>query len=265
MAVKGTEITIDMAELQEFSRKLRQFLPPRQAASVMGAAMKKAIVPVTRTLRAITPVGPTGNLKRAVTSKVVEYENSGVAVGVVGYRRAARERSASAAGGQVQVGPDRAFHQWWLEYGAKNRTIKTFSNKPYKRNSPTTPFLRRRRVRGPGGEKIVEEIVRGKGVEHLVSGQNAYIASSFRELGPFKFDTQQKPRVVTDPSYPRAFFIKSKEPITLPPMPIGGLTRQPPIQTAFNQTQGEVSAILQRELSASVAEAWSRLRGSDAA
>jgi len=261
MAVKGTEITIDMAELQEFSRKLRQFLPPRQAASVMGAAMKKAIVPVTRTLRAITPVGPTGNLKRAVTSKVVEYENSGVAVGVVGYRRAAQERSESAAGGTVRTGPDRAFHQWWLEYGARNRTIKTFSNKPYQRRSPTAPFLRRRRV----GQKIIEEIVRGRGVLHRVSGQNAYIASSFRELGQFKFDTQQKPRVVTDPPYPRAFFIKSKEPITLPPMPIGGLTRQPPLQTAFNQTQGEVSAILQRELSASVAEAWSRLRGSDAA
>jgi hypothetical protein len=261
VAVKGTEITIDTAELQEFSRKLREFLPPRQSALVMAAAVRKAIQPVTRALRTTTPIGPTGNLKRAVTSKVVEYQNSGVAVGIVGYRRAATEKSDSAAGGTVRTGPDRAFHQWWLEYGAKNRTIKTFSNKQYDRYSPTTPFLRRRRVRGRDGEKIVEEIVRGRGVLHQVSGQNAYIASSFRELGPFKFDTQQKPRVVTNPPYPRAFFIKSKDPITLPPMPIGGLTGKPPLQTAWSQTQGQVASTLQQELGKLVSEAWSRLRG----
>jgi vanillate/3-O-methylgallate O-demethylase len=34
-----------------------------------------------------------------------------------------------------------------------------------------------------------QEVVRGKGVVHTVKGQNAYIASSFKSLGPFvKFD-----------------------------------------------------------------------------
>ena len=34
----------------------------------------------------------------------------------------------------------------------------------------------------------------------------------------------------------------------------------PPVQTAFDQTQGEIASILQRELSLSLSQAWSSLR-----
>ena len=260
MAVAGVKIDLNSEELKEFSRKIRQFLPPRQASMVIGEAIEKAIVPMTQRLRQITPVGPTGNLKRAVTSKVVKYEQDGVAVGIVGYTRAGEGKSRSAQGGKVRAGKDRAFHQWWLEFGVKQRVVAKFSNKPYTRKSPTVPFTRVRNG--------IQETVRGKGVEHEVKGQNAYIASSFDEqkyLGPFEIvrfgrtnDGQR--RVQTNPPYPNAFFKKSRTPIVIPPQQPGGISGRPPVQTAFNETQGEIAAILQRELGLSVAEAWSALR-----
>jgi hypothetical protein len=201
----------------------------------------------------VTPVGPTGNLKRAVNYKVVKYKQTGVAVGLIGYNRAGAASSSSAAGGTVQAGPDRAFHQWWLEFGTKQRRISKFSNEPYQRKSPTTPFVRVRNGR--------QETVRGKGVVHWVSGQNAYIASSYKSLGPFGMIRQpgNKSRVQTDPPTPGAYFKKSPNPIVIPPTPEGGVAGQPPIRTAFAQTQGQVAAILQQELRISLERALSTL------
>jgi hypothetical protein len=260
MAVAGVKIDLNAEELKEFSRKIRQFLPPRQASMVIGDAIKKAIVPLTQRLRQVTPVGPTGNLKRAVTSKVVKYEESGVAVGIVGYTRAGEGKSRSAQGGKVRAGKDRGFHQWWLEFGVKQRVVSKFSNKPYQRRSPTTPFTRVRLGQ--------QETVRGKGVTHWVSGQNAYIASSYdpeKYLGPFEIvrigkTSDGNRRVQTDPPYPNAFFKKSRTPIVIPAQQPGGRSGNPPVQTAFNQTQGEIAAILQRELRLSLSEVWSTFR-----
>jgi hypothetical protein len=39
-------------------------------------------------------------------------------------------------------------------------------------------------------------------------------------------------------------------------MPAGGSTGRPPLRTAFNETQSTVAAILVRELSISLADAW---------
>lgn len=259
MAVAGVQLNINTEELRGFREKLREFLPPKQASDVIGKAVKKAIQPMTRKLREITPVGPTGNLKRAVTSKVVKYAQSGVVVGIVGYTRAGDDPAVSAAGGSVRVGKDRAFHQWLLEFGTKRRVLTRISNKPYQRKSPTTPFTRVRMGR--------QETVRGKGVVHWVSGQNSVIASSFNRLGPFQVVRNQNDRagVQTDPSYPAAFFKKAKkgQPLIIEASPAGGIKGIPPVQTAFDQTQGEIASILQRELGLSLAEAWSALRYRD--
>jgi hypothetical protein len=152
----------------------------------------------------------------------------------------------------------KADRQWWLEFGTKERRISKFSNEPYQRKSPTTPFVRVRNGR--------QETVRGKGVVHWVSGQNAYIASSFNRLGPFKMlkDTGGQGRVQTDPAYPRAFFRKSRQPIVIPAMPAGGESGRPPVQTAWDQTQAQVAEYLQRELSLTLGQAWAALRFRDA-
>jgi hypothetical protein len=250
MAVGQITLSAQMVQLDQTIAQLGKAFTNTEKATRLKAALEKAVVPVVNRLRQITPEGPTGNLRRAIDSKIVEYPLDGNAVAIVGFRRSGRGSSRSAAGGAVRVGPDRAFHQWFLEEGTQPRRVADkFSNTPYKRSA-------HQRIMKSG--KVVD--VR----EHTVSGQGAYIASSYKKLVEFRFQKTPRPprgsglphRVQTEPGYPRAFFKKSKNPITIPPMPAGGSTGRPPLRTAFNETQSTVAAILVRELSISLADAW---------
>lgn len=259
MAVSGVRVTMRVEGAAELIDGIGRVFKPKPASNIIAAAVRKAIRPTVARLRQITPVGPTGNLKRAVASKVVQYAKDGTALGIVGYTRAGRQTFGSAAGGSVKAGKDRGFHQWWLERGTDERKITKAKARTYQRRSPTVPFVRSRRT--PAG--VVTETVNGKGVVHTVRElKETYIASSFNRLGPFRIARQVggDGRVQTDPAYPRAFFRKSSSPIVIPAMPAGGTSGQPPVETAWLQTQGEVAAILQRELSLSLAEAWASLR-----
>lgn len=245
------KITIDQQQLRNMQEDLARLFPKSDQARILGAIMRKAIKPALDKLKEVTPIGPTGNLALAASSKVVTYSKDGVAVGLIGYQRSGREPSASAQGGTVRRGKDRAFHQWWLEQGTEPRVIAKLSN---------TPYGRRGHLRRIPGKPAVE--VR----PHMVSGQNAYIASSFNRLGPFKMQpTPRMPRgeegqrVQTDPAYPRAFFKKSKDPIIIPPMVPGGRVGRPPVETAFRESQQSVAEILQRELRITLEEAISTI------
>jgi hypothetical protein len=179
--------------------------------------------------------------------KVKKYPRDGGAVGLIGYRRAGAAQATSAAGGSVRAGPDRAFHQWWLEFGTQQRVVSKKSVKPYVRKA----HLRRM----PSGTTVEVQ-------QHVVQkGQGKYIASSFNRLGPFKMVRDlDRNRVQTDPAYPRAFFKASANPIVIPPTPEGGRAGIPPVQTAWDQTQGTVARYLQEELSLRLSEAWAALR-----
>lgn len=91
-----------------------------------GERLKDAIekgAEVTKiALENASPVGPTGNLRRAADIKAIAYK-SGTVVAVVGYRRAGAA-STTNSGGSVGIGPDRAFHQYWIEQGTKARSLK---------------------------------------------------------------------------------------------------------------------------------------------
>ena len=102
-------------ELLEFGGNL--------AAKHLGAAMRRASQPALQALRRETPKGPTGNLRRAITSKVVRYPQDGNAVLIVGYTKAGTGKATSAGGGKVKKGKDRAFHAGFLEFGTKERTV----------------------------------------------------------------------------------------------------------------------------------------------
>jgi hypothetical protein len=257
MAVAGAQITVEFPELEKLREGIRSLGDKAAAAELLGDALYKAVYPAFLRLGEVTPIGPTRNLRRAASIKVKTYPRNGGAVALIGYQRAGAGASRSAQGGTVEAGPDRAFHQWWLEFGTKDRVVSKFSNKPYQRKSPTTPFKRIRMGR--------EETVRGKGVVHWVSGQNAYIASSFNRLGPFKFVRSQSDRksVQTDPAYPKAFFKKSKTPITINAVEPGGVAGLPPVQTAWNQTKGQVAERLTRELQISLEAAVRALTFTD--
>lgn len=258
MAVSGIKLDLNTEELRNLRDQIRRFFPNKQAAQVLTPIIRAAIQPTVRRLREITPVGPTGNLKRAVTSKVVTYKQDGVAVGIVGYTRAGSGPSSSAAGGSVRAGKDRAFHQWWLERGTDERKNFKPQLRRYARKSPTKPFARRRNGQW--------ELVMGKGVLHLVEEKTpTYIASSFNKLGPFQIVKQigRDGRVETDPPYPNAFFRKSKTPIVIPGVPVGGTAGRPPLGTAWAETQAEVAAILRQQLALSLEQAWAALRYRD--
>lgn len=225
----GIIVKANIDKLAELRDRLKDF-PDKVASQMLAAALRKAIKPAEAALRAVAPQGPTGNLRAAVNTKVKQYTKDGNAVGLVGFNQAGKGGSRIAAGGSVGSGKDRAFHQWFVEFGTKQRKVSKFSNTPYKRKSK-------------------------KGLVHWVSGQNAYIASSFNRLGPFRIiknASRSDPRVQTDPAYQQAFFKKSKQPIVISAMPRGGRAGTPPIEAAWRSSQGEVAQILRDELSISI-------------
>jgi hypothetical protein len=251
MATAGITITAEIAELRELQTAIGRILEPPEKARIIEEALKKALAPALERLKQNTPEGPTGNLKRAASVKIVRYSKDGNAVGLLGYKRAGKGASESAQGGRVRKGSDRAFHQFWLEQGTKDTVIDKLSNTPYARKSHT------RRNRS-GSVTTVRA--------HQVSGQNAYYASSFNKLGPFKIQPTARPprgeegqRVQTTPGYPQAFFRRSATPITIKGLRAGGILGQPPLKTTWDQTSTTVAEILQRELRISLERALSTL------
>lgn len=194
-------------------------LPTNIAARVIGAGLKRASAPMMAALKEVTPKGPTGNLRRSIKTIVKRYPRNGAAVAVVGFQKAGTGESKAAAGGTVKKGPDRAFHQFWLEFGTKERYI----GKP-----AATPYARGKR-------------------NSAVKQQGGYIASSFNRLGPFKLKAGKNGRVQTTPKYPRAFFMKSSQPIRIPEM-----GAKKPIQTAFIRSRREVEHRLYAEMQKAV-------------
>lgn len=239
MAVAGVQLTLDSSELTRLQEALGKVFDNAGLAATLAESIERAIWPAFLRLRENTPVGPTGNLKRAVNYKVVKYPRNGGAVGLIGYNRAGVGSTTSAAGGTVQAGPDRAFHQWWLEYGTNQRVVAKLSNKPYQRKA-------HQRTMKSGKVAAVRA--------HQVSGQNAYIASSFNRLGPFTMTKTPDGKMATDPAYPNAFFKKSKNPIIIPAMNPGG-SGEPPIQKTWREYQGKVADRLQQELRISLERA----------
>ena len=251
MATAGITITAEIAELRELQAAIGRILEPPEKARIIEEALKKALAPALERLKQNTPEGPTGNLKRAASVKIVRYSKDGNAVGLLGYKRAGKGASESAQGGRVRKGSDRAFHQFWLEQGTKDTVIDKLSNTPYARKSHT------RRNRS-GSVTTVRA--------HQVSGQNAYYASSFNKLGPFKLKPTPRPprgeegqRVETQPGYPQAFFERSSTPITNKGLRAGGILGQPPLKTTWEEVGTTVAEILQRELRISLERALSTL------
>jgi hypothetical protein len=139
-------------------------LPQRVADKHLSAAMEKAVRPMRALLMANTPIGPTGNLRAAVDSKVVFYP-SGVAFGVVGYKRAVSEDTSDNKG----------YHSHLIEFGAADRR-------------PTSgPFLSSQGISGwrPPGWRgrwpMVARYVRGTRAQHPL--RRAYEATSSACLG----------------------------------------------------------------------------------
>jgi hypothetical protein len=269
MATVGIQLGLEVTDLQELQKTLGQIFKAADKAKIVKDALKKAIAPTEARLKQVAPIGPTGNLQRAVASRIIPYNKTGNAVAVVGFRRADKEKFFSAQGGSVRKGSDLAYHQYWLERGTKARPIRSPSPpKSYVRPGYNKPgFERQTYTMNRRGKAIT---VRGHSVRthavagHVVDDPNEYYyASSFNRLGAFKIQKfrQGEKGFITTPGYPNAFFKKSKKGVsmTIPPMPVGGSTGQPPLETAWNQTQATVAEILSRELNIALSRALDSL------
>lgn len=79
-------------------------------------AMQRAVKPMENELRSLTPQGPTGNLLKAVSSRVQRYGGSknGMVFGIVGYKRAVSQ----------PTGDTKGYHSSWIETGTNDRVPK---------------------------------------------------------------------------------------------------------------------------------------------
>lgn len=235
-------ISLDASEIEATKKALGQLFDNAGLTATLKAALEKAVVPARKRLEELSPVGPTGNLKRAVSSKVVGYPKNGGAVGLVGYRQSQKEKGTALAGpGSVRIGKERGFHQWWLEFGTKARVLETVANKPYGRRGHL------RRVPGKPAVDVRPHLVK--------AGQGAVIASSWSSRGAFSIDDGGTK------SMPYAFFKKAKkgQALRLDPVPQGGVSGVPPLRTAYEQTRGLMGEILSRELSISLEAAIAKV------
>jgi HK97 gp10 family phage protein len=119
---KDSTLTVDMyfPDMAELRAELKK-LPTNLAAKHFGAAMRKAIQPGLRQLRANTPKGPTGNLRKSIKTKVKTYPRTGAAVGLVGYSWG---------------GDSRGYHQGFIEFGTKERKTKSRYASTFRSKTP---------------------------------------------------------------------------------------------------------------------------------
>lgn len=101
------------------------------AAKHFAAAIRKALRPGMNALKARTPEGPTGNLRRAIRIKTKSYKKDGAAWGIVGFTYKGAKKSKANQGGTVGLSKDRGFHAHLLEYGTRERKIKRSASNPY--------------------------------------------------------------------------------------------------------------------------------------
>lgn len=91
-----------------------QILPHNIQKKYLGAAVREASANEIPEIKALTPKGPTGNLRRSVGFKLEKKKNNATAVGVLGYRAKSKNPTNRELG----------FHAWWIENGVATRTPK---------------------------------------------------------------------------------------------------------------------------------------------
>jgi hypothetical protein len=229
-------------------------LPKSLSAITQGAALKRAMQPAFSALKGQVSggnvkVGPTGNLRRSVKLITKRYPNTGTGVCVVGFQKAGTGKSKSAGGGKVKKGSDRAFHQFWLEFGTKERHVSKQATTPYVRRNRTTFKAMKKAL----GKKQAEELSEKT---QKVKRQGGYIASSFASLGPFRLKASKggTGRVGTTPGYPKAFFRKSTTPINL-----GSMRPFQPVRRAWMQSKDAVAGSMEKELRVGILNAYKQM------
>lgn len=187
-----TGVKVEFPELHELRKQLRQF-PNNIAAKHLGSALRKASKPGLNALRAevrTSQKGPTGNLRRSITTKVKTYKRSGNAVALVGFTKAGTGKQ-TPTGGSVQKGKDRAFHAGFLEFGTNPRYTKKSIASSYNKLGPfkIKPIAKRGKFAGQARVQTTPKLPKAF-FKRAPAGQKVYlgrtqpekpIATSFRK------------------------------------------------------------------------------------
>jgi len=97
--------------LEDITAQFEKLADPKVASLHMGAALRKAAKPALDALKAITPKGPTGNLRKSSQITVRNYWNQGKAAAFVEHKSSQR------------LGK-KGMHSSILEFGTKPRFTK---------------------------------------------------------------------------------------------------------------------------------------------
>ena len=117
-------MTFEFPDIDGLAQKFRQ-LPKSLASAAIGAGVKRAMKPAEAALKRITPVGPTGNLRRGVATKAKRYTRTATAVAVVGYRKPNSAKPPKEGTKRRNRASDKTQHQFLVEYGSNPRVTKS--------------------------------------------------------------------------------------------------------------------------------------------
>jgi hypothetical protein len=80
-------ISFEFPDIPGLADKFRALPASLASAAILARLSRKALQPAQEKLKQITPVGPTGNLKRGIATKAKRYPKTKAAVAIVGYRK----------------------------------------------------------------------------------------------------------------------------------------------------------------------------------
>jgi HK97 gp10 family phage protein len=115
----GIRITTNVPGLEQIRNQFLA-LPNNLAAKHMAAALRRAAEQggTLQALRANTPRGPTGNLKRSIAVKSKRYPRTGVGIAIIGFKSG---RKMNEPYDRTKLG----YHQGLVEFGTKERFRRT--------------------------------------------------------------------------------------------------------------------------------------------
>lgn len=119
----------------------------------LGSSVREVVKAAVPEVKALTPKGPTGNLRRSVGLKL-EKKKTTTAVGLVGYRR---NNNAN------RKNTEQGFHAWWVEHGTKDRYPQGVALKIPLRYARKYGYLKGQvsKIGGDDGGAIYMKSVRG--------------------------------------------------------------------------------------------------------
>jgi hypothetical protein len=225
----GVFVEPSFPELAQLKAAFRS-LPNNLSSKYIGSALRRTLAPAEAKLKAnVGKLGRvTGNLKRAIATKVKRYPKTGSAVALVGFIAAGSGKSAAFNNGTVRTGKDRAFHAGFLEFGTKERKIKSSSLRA------------------------------GASIASSFGSRGQFKIAKTASRGP----TTGFVRVSTTPKYPKAFFKKGKsgEILQVGRMTVGGpKLGVPPIKDAYQRSLPQMRSILPAEMAKSLQNAIKEL------